>query len=183
MDILIILRRHIAAIAAVMVFANAAHASASLESAVKAAYLTKFGIFVDWPKNTFETPQSPIVLCVTGDDPFGPALDKVAEGQRIGPRTLIVRRLRMVTRDSGCDILYIAGSTDQSVNDALGAVSGTGVLTVTDSVPDAHDPGIVEFVVTENRVRFNIDADAAAQNGITISSHLLSLANAVRHKN
>jgi hypothetical protein len=88
--------------------------------------------------------------------------------------------MNVVSRDSGCEILYAGGSDAQSVDQALAAVSGTNVLTVTDSVPDAHAPGIVEFVVENNRVRFNIDNEAARRNGITISSHLLSLALNVR---
>ena len=174
----------IAAIAVcVMLFAPDAPASASLEYEVKAAYLSKFGIFVDWPKTAFDGPESPIVLCVAGDDPFGETLDKVVQGQHIGARGLVVRRLQAVTRDSGCDILYLGGSDPQFVNQALDAVNGTGVLTVTDSEHDAHAPGIVEFVIQDNRVRFNIDDEAAQRNGLTISSHLLSLALSVRHRN
>jgi hypothetical protein len=37
-------------------------------------------------------------------------------------------------------------------------------------------------VLKDNRVRFNIDEQAAAQNGITISAHLLGLALTVKAK-
>jgi len=166
-----------------MAFAPGASDSSMLEYQVKAAYLSKFGIFIDWPKTTFDTPQSPVVLCLVGADPFGDTLDKIVQGQHIGNRPVVIRRLKAVARDSGCTILYAGGSDEQSVDQALAAVNGLGVLTVTDSVPDSHAPGIVEFVVQDNRVRFNIDDQAAAKNGITISSHLLSLALNVRPRN
>lgn len=155
-------------------------ASVPLEYAVKAAYLSKFGIFVEWPDSAFESPQSPVVLCIAGSDPFDGTLDKIVQGQRIGNRRIIVRRMTAVSKESGCEILYAGGSDKQTIDQALAAVSGANVLTVTDSVPDAHAPGIVEFVVQDNRVRFNIDNEAARRNGITISSHLLSLALNVR---
>lgn len=169
-----------AAVFGAVLFGPCAFASVPLEYAVKAAYLSKFGIFVEWPNSAFESPQSPVVLCIAGADPFDGTLDKVVQGQRIGNRKIVVRRMKTVARDSGCEILYAGGSDQQSVDQALAEVSGANVLTVTDSVPDSHAPGIVEFVVQNNRVRFNIDNEAARRNGITISSHLLSLALNVR---
>ncbi|HEV2561849.1 MAG TPA: YfiR family protein [Rhizomicrobium sp.] len=172
----------VAAIVA-MAFAPQAPADTSLEYAVKAAYLSKFGIFVDWPKSAFETPQSPVVLCVAGQDPFDGTLDKVVEGQHIGEHPLTIRRMKTVTRNSGCDILYAGGSDEQPIDQALAAVNGTNVLTVTDTAGRGQAAGIVDFVIQNNRVRFNIDDRAAAQNGIIISSHLLSLALSVRPRN
>jgi hypothetical protein len=155
-------------------------ASASVEYSVKAAYLAKLGIFVQWPKAAFETPQSPVVLCVVGVDPFGDVLDKSVEGQHVGERPLVIRRLKTVNRDSGCTILFAGGSEEQSVDQALETVNGTGVLTVTDSAHDGRVAAIVDFVIQDGRVRFMIDDHAAAQNGIVVSSHLLGLALSVK---
>ena len=160
----------------------AAAAEPASEYAVKAAYLSKLGLFVEWPKSVFASPTSPVVVCVAGDNPFGDALDKVMEGQHIADHPIAVRYLRTVTRDAGCDILYVGSPDAKFVETALGAVSGTGVLTITDASRLAHGGGIVEFVVQDNRVRFNIDEQAASQNGITISAHLLSLALSVKAK-
>ncbi|MGH6971763.1 MAG: YfiR family protein, partial [Caulobacteraceae bacterium] len=45
----------------------------SLEYAVKATFLYKFGPFVAWPTATFASPRSPFAVCVFGEDPFGAA--------------------------------------------------------------------------------------------------------------
>ena len=37
---------------------------ASLEYAVKANFLYKFGPFVDWPATAFATPSSPFTICL-----------------------------------------------------------------------------------------------------------------------
>jgi hypothetical protein len=163
-----------------LIFAPDAPASASIEYSVKAAYLAKLGIFVEWPRSAFDGPQSPVVLCVAGTDPFGDSLDKIVEGQHVGERPIVIRRLNVVSRDSGCAILYAGGSEQQSVDQALAAVNGTGVLTVTD---DPRATAIVDFVIQDGRVRFTVDTGAAAQNGITVSSHLLGLALSVKPRN
>jgi hypothetical protein len=155
--------------------------SGSLEYAVKATYLYKFAAFVDWPSTAFASPTSPINVCVALYDPFGGLLDQAAAGQRVGERPIVVRRLAAVEPRSGCHILYLgAGAGVEAVAEALVAARGTPVLTVTDGERDPRAAGIVNFVIENNRVRFEIDDRAAAENGLTISSKLLSLAVFVR---
>ncbi len=151
----------------------------SLEYPVKATYLYKFAPFVTWPDSAFSAPNSPFVICVLGEDPFGPVLDQAVSTQRIGARALVIRRLERVDRGSGCQILYLGASRGQSEADALAAVRGAPVLTVTDAAR-SEPQGVIHFVVQDNRVRFQIDDQAAAQNGLMISSKLLSLAVSVR---
>jgi hypothetical protein len=151
------------------------------EYSVKAAYLAKFGAFVEWPDAAFAAPASPLVLCILGDNPFGGALDQTVGGQRIGQRPIEVRRLDKADRTSGCHILYLTGSRKQSIAEALRLVRGAPVLTVTD---DEHPgpPGVIHFTVRDNHVRFTIDADMAAQDHLNLSSKLLSVAVSVRNR-
>ena len=50
------------------------------------------------------------------------------------------------------------------------------MLTVTDAATDPAAKGIINFVIEDDRVRFEIDNSTAAAGGLTISSKLLSLA-------
>lgn len=148
---------------------------ASLEYPVKAAYLAKFAPFVDWPPGALASDASPFNICVVGRDPFGVLLDRAVAGQKIGAHPIVARRLPRAEDATGCQVLYIVGSKEQPVVDALRTLRGAPVLTVTDQAHgDAQ--GVIHFVIRENRVRFYIDADSASQNGLKISSKLLSLA-------
>jgi hypothetical protein len=161
--------------------AAAGGAPVASEYSVKAAYLYKFGAFVDWPPNAFGSASSPIVVCVVGDDPFGAVLDQTVGGQRIGQRAVEVRRMERIDRNPGCHILYIGGSRRQSVAEVLRNVQGAPVLTVTDGRRSGPQ-GIIDFTVSNNHVRFSVDPDAAARCGLTVSSKLLSVAVAVRNR-
>jgi hypothetical protein len=152
--------------------------SGSLEYPVKAAFLYKFGSFVTWPAPAFEAQGAPVVVCVLGDDPFGSQLDRLVSSATVGGRPLTVRRLARVGPESGCHILYVGGSQAQPAAEALRAVAGVPVLTVTDEARGGAR-GAVHFVVRQNRVRFEIDPAAAARNGLQVSSKLLNLALAV----
>jgi hypothetical protein len=151
---------------------------ASLEYPIKATYLYKFAPFVTWPESAFDSPNSPFVMCIVGEDPFGPLLDQAVAGQRVGQHAIIVRRLQKVDKGASCHILFVGASRGQTAADVLALVKGAPVLTVTDSV--GANASVIQFVVQDNRVRFRIDGQAAAQNGLVISSKLLSLALAPR---
>jgi uncharacterized protein DUF4154 len=166
----------------VLLPARTATADESLEYGVKAAFLYKFGFYVEWPATAFATPASPINLCIAGsEDPFGSALEKAGSGESVNGRSIIVRRIKIVERVSGCHILYIGVAQAHQSAQILDAVRGSNVLTVSDA-GGSGSAGIIDFVIVNNRVRFNIDDEAAAQNGLVISSKLMSLALNIKRR-
>lgn len=166
------------ALAAVVALLPAAHAwGAGMEQAVKATYLYKFAPFVEWPTSAFASAASPFNICVLGADPFGPTLDTAVNGQRIDAHPVTVTRLQKVDGASRCHVLYLGASRTQTLQEALWAVRGKPVLTVSEQ---ANAGAIIRFVIKENRVRFDIDTTAAAANGVTLSSRLLALANSIK---
>ena len=50
------------------------------------------------------------------------------------------------------------------------------MLTVTDNATDPAATGIINFLIVDDHVRFDINNSTAAAGGLTISSKLLSLA-------
>jgi hypothetical protein len=172
-EILMLRRAIILSILAALATPAGAAPDPAPEYQVKAAFLFKFGDFIDWPRAAFAAPDSPAVVCVLGEDPFGENLDKTVAGKRIGDRTIMVRRVTRVGDSAGCHILFIAPKQDTPAT--MSALRGTNVLTVTDAAP-ATNAGIINFVIKDNHVRFEIDDAAASANGLGISSKLLSLA-------
>ena len=174
-------RRAAALAAAVLAALGPGPASAQPhEDSVKAAYLTKFDPFVEWPPVHRPPAGGPVVLCVAGDDPLGRDLDQIATGAGAAGRTITVRRMATLEAADGCHILYAAGTARQSAADMLRAVGAAPVLTVTDASRGGAGQGIIHFVVKDNRVRFHVDDEAAARQGIVLSSKLLSLAVSVK---
>jgi hypothetical protein len=150
-----------------------AWADTSLEYAVKAAYLTKFVPFIDWPDASFASANAPVAICILGADPFGATIDK-SVGAATGGRPLAIRRIPTADAATGCQIVYTSDAQ------ALDALQGKPLVTVTDSDSPTH--GIISFMTLDNHVRFDIDDAMAEKNGIRISSKLLELAHTVTRK-
>lgn len=166
----------VVALAASLVAASAR--AQPVDYQVKAAFLVKFAPFVDWPEGVLPA-RSPLVVCVVGEDPFGPALTAMARSGALG-RAVVARRLPAIDRGSGCHVAYLAGGGRQTPADGLREVAGAPVLTITDEAAPGTAQGVIHFMVRDRRVRFAIDQGAARRQRLVLSSKLLSLAVTVK---
>ncbi len=151
----------------------------SIEAAVKATYLYKFAPFVEWPDFAVTPASAPIEICVLADPAFVALVARASIGQTANGHPFAVVHPANLATAGNCRILFAAGNDLEIIGEELAAVRGKPVLTITD-VNGAGPHGIVNFVLRDGRVRFEIDLAQAARSGIAISSKLLSLAVAVR---
>jgi len=150
------------------------------EYQIKAAFLYNFVKFVKWPAEAFGDDNAPIIVGVVGEDPFGVALVESVEGRIVRGRELVIRRFKGVQDLDFFHILFISSSERARLSQILESLTGSSVLTVGEMAQFAELGGIINFTVQKNKIRFEINVDAAEQAGLQISSQLLRLAKIVR---
>lgn len=155
-----------------------AQASAPSEYQVKAAFLFHFGQFVDWPAEAFQGASAPLTYCTLGEDLFRGALEASLNGKSIGSHPLKIRHLKQTREAAGCQVLFL-GLEEKSIGETLERLKGQPVLTVGDSEQFAQEGGMIGFCLEDNKVRFEINLDAAEEAGLKISARLLALAKKV----
>jgi uncharacterized protein DUF4154 len=148
---------------------------------VKAVYLYNFGKFVEWPAAAVARDES-FAICVLGRDPFGASLDATLAGEKIDNRQLVARRITNSRDAAACRILFISSSESSRVKDILATVDGVGVLTVSELPGFTSSGGMIQFVLKDNKVRFEVNLTAAEKAGLTLSSQLLKVATEVRRE-
>lgn len=154
-------------------------AQAADEYQVKAAFILNFARFVDWPNDAFGDGGA-LVVGVVGDDPFGGALDRL-NGNAVNGRHLRIRRLRWDDNLRACQILFVSASEGKHLGKILESVRGGSVLTIGELPQFNQAGGIIKFVIQDNKVRFEINAGAAGQARLRISSKLLALSKGGRN--
>jgi hypothetical protein len=145
------------------------------EYQVKAVFLFNFAQFVDWPASAFPQSQTPLVIGVLGQDPFGPYLDETVRGERVNNRPLTVRRYRRVEEIQTCHVLFISGSEADRMDQILASLKYRKILTVADAEGAAGARVMIRFVNQQNKIRLRINAEASRAANLTISSKLLRL--------
>ena len=150
------------------------------EYRLKAAFIFRFPDYVDWPDTAFPSPDSPFTIGILGADTFAEGLLKTVSGRKVDNRPLVVRRLRRGESVAGLQVLFI-GATENA-REVLGPLKGQPVLTVTESEQAFVQGSMVNFVVVEDKVRFDVALTPAEQANLKISARLLSVARKVESR-
>jgi hypothetical protein len=141
---------------------------------VEAAYLFDFGKFVAWPPGAQS--ESTFLICILGQDPFGPVLDRTIAGETLKGRPVQDKRIARPEDASGCSILYISSSEFGRLSKILSVIQEAPVLTVSD-IPDfVQQGGMIQFVLRDGRVRFEVNLAPTQSHGLSMSSELLKVA-------
>ena len=151
------------------------------EYLVKAAFIYRFALFVEWPSEAFNEPKSPLRLCILGEDPFGNAIETI-EGQMIKSHKLSVKLCKTITEAKECHILFISDSERENLRQILNHIEGLHLLTITETPEAAQKGVIINLIKVGDKVRFEINLDAAERSNLKIRSQLLSLAKIIREK-
>ena len=149
------------------------------EYQIKAAFLYNFTQFVEWPTNAFPDATAPLTIGILGNDPFGDALADIVRGEKVNGHPLAIKHFRRTEEISACHLLFIGQSEARRVEEILGGLKDRNILTVGESEGFAKSGGMIRFVTEKNKIRLRINANAAKNASLTVSSKLLKLAEIV----
>lgn len=153
----------------------------SREYQLKAVFLFNFTQFVDWPANAFENAQSPLVIGVIGDNPFGAYLAQTVSGEKINGHPLTVQYYKDEEEIKSCHILFINVNETKKLEQVEETVKGKNILTVSDHPDFLKQGGMIRFVTNNNKIKLQINMEACKESKMVLSSKLLRLAEIVKN--
>lgn len=151
----------------------------SAEVRIKAAFLYKFSAFIEWPPETFAQPDSPFVIGVVGAEALADELGRVVAQRTVNGRSVVVRKLTRGAPLTGLQMLFVGGREASRLAEVLRAARGRPTLTVTESEDEQAPGSVINFVLVDDKVRFDVALDAAQAGNLRISSRLLAVARKV----
>lgn len=167
---------------ALLSFAQAG-AALPTEYEVKAALLYKFAKFVEWPEGAFADRETPVGVCVLGAHALRRALDLISE-QTIQGRRIMIWPLNNESKlPNDCHLAFIGEDKAYQLAAALRKFADQPVLTVGDAPGFTKSGGVLGLRTVENKIRFEINLDAADKAGLVISSQVLNLATVLPRRN
>jgi YfiR/HmsC-like len=166
------------AVAAFAATTAPASPQAATADEVKAAFLFNFVKFVEWPIDAAPL-GTPLVAGVLGNDAIEEALRSTVRGKAIDGRPLAVKRLSGDDDVTSIHLLFVGAREKTRVADLLRRVHGVSVLTVSDADRFCQAGGVIGLLMDDNRVRFDVNLDAADRGRLKVSSKLLALARVV----
>ncbi len=171
-----------------------AQAETEMEYQKKADYSYNFIKFVDWPAVAFDGNQITVGIIGKGPPPCSfdtlkgrkaknkvvsvrqfPSFEKFLKSGKAGEKA-INEQMESIKK---CHLLFICSSESNYVKDILSRLRYTNILTVSETENFLQEGGIINFIVEDKKVRFEINLDASNEANLKISSRLLQIARKV----
>jgi hypothetical protein len=143
------------------------------EYEVKAVFLYNLAKFIEWPDKALDD-ASTLTLYILGDDPFGIYLDAI-KGKSIKGKSIDIKLIDSPDALKSTGILFISSSEKEQLRDILKRIFNRPILTVGDTQSFARAGVMINFYIENNKIRFEINTDAAKVAGLKISSNLLKM--------
>jgi hypothetical protein len=150
------------------------------EYQVKATYLYDFSRFVEWPEQSADSRSGPFLICVLGQNPFGRTLNDLVANENIGGKSVVAKQVNTADDAAGCRVVFISFSEEAHLKQILASLNSSSALTVSDLPRFTERGGMIQFVLENNHVRFQVNIETAKHAGIAMSSELLKLAVGIR---
>jgi hypothetical protein len=162
--------------------ASGAAAAPTPEYLIKAAYLYNFALFVEWPADAFASQHAPLTIGIVGTDPFDVALDRTIQDKRVNGRPVVIKRLQWHQDLRQSHILFVGASEEARMPEIAARLQGQPILLVGETPDFARHVGTIGFAIDDNKVKLEVNLEAAKRARLNISAKLLKVARIVRSR-
>lgn len=147
------------------------------EYALKAEFLERFTRFVEWPAGSaVRDATTPFVIGVYRTNPFGSLLEQIGASRRIKGKPVEVRIVSTPGEAEKCALLFIPATESRQLGAILAQTVDKPILTVSEVAGAAERGVLVNFYISEDNLRFEINDAAVKRSGLDFSARLLKLA-------
>jgi YfiR/HmsC-like len=122
----------------------------------------------------------PFTIAVAGAEPIAAELAKAVSGRTINERPVAVRRVRPGDSLSGVQILFIGRPENARLAMWAQSAQQHSTLIVTEWDGALAQGSMINFMMSDQRVRFEVALDAAEKSKLKLSSRLLAVALQIR---
>jgi len=155
-------------------FIPLANAAETSEYRLKVAFLYNFIAYTRWPEQSFDR----LTICIHGDDPFGDNVQHL-RSNKVNGTDLVVQYTKHVSEFSDCQAIFISRSAWGNLESILIHLKNKPVLTISDDINAARQGVMINMMITEDKINFNVNLNAARNANLEISAQLLRLAKEV----
>jgi hypothetical protein len=148
---------------------------------LKAAYVLNFVRLVKWESVPGQEDNSELSVCVLGNSDFSNAVRLIATGKVVGTRSISVR-LNPNPDSAHCRVVIVDATQYPVARHALNAIRNAPVLSIGNGSGLIEMGGMIELIVEQRRVQFDVSLEAVQRTGLDMSSRLLQLSRNLRRR-
>jgi hypothetical protein len=153
-------------------FFSRAHAQDEVNYSVHANIIYYFTKYIEWPsfKKTGD-----FVIGIVGETPLYDELKKAVAGKKVGEQNIVVKKFSSSAPVFDCQILFISDAASGNISKIVTATANDPVLLVSETKGLARKGSCINFRISNEKLKLEINKDNIQQRGLAIASELLQL--------
>ncbi len=144
----------------------------------KSVFTLNFIRYVGWNESS---KQGDFVIGVLKGSSIAKFLKQQSAGKKFGFQDVVIKEFNSVDEVGKCQVLYVSSSINYSRHSAtLVGKIGKGALIITETEGATANGSVINFVIRDNNLKFEISETNAQKQGLSISSKLSNMAAAIK---
>lgn len=160
--------------------AHSSDAATSREYQLKAAFVYNFTKFIEWPPQSFSDANAPIVIGVLGETPLATELEQLIRDRKVNGHAILLKKIHSAADAASTHLLFVSTTEDAQFASWRADIETRAIVTVGESASFAQNGGTINFLLQDDKVRFEISTALVERTGLRISAQLQKLAASAR---
>jgi hypothetical protein len=141
---------------------------------IKAVYIYNFTRYFEWPSNMRE---GNFIICTVGTNTgITNELNKLAAQKMVGNQKIEIKSATTISDAGKANMIFLLGENSSLLKDAMNQYKGKGTLVITEKTGMAKAGSVINFIIQENKQKFELNTASAQKTGLKVSSNLKDLA-------
>ncbi len=138
---------------------------------IHAVFLYNFTKYVQWPT---ANQAGDFVIGVVGNSPIYDELTKIMTGKTAGSQKIVIKKFKNADDVGSCHMLFVPSNI--SFESVQAKLSGKPTLLITEKPGLAQKGSNINFVIKDNKWRFELNENSTRSSGLKVASELAKLA-------
>lgn len=156
-----------------LLFIGIGNSAMSQIAKFKALYIYNICKYVEWPENNGS--ENFTIAIIGNDMELISSIQSITNGKTLANKKIIVKKIKDVNASKNCNVLFFVKGKEEQIG-VYNDVAKNGLFIA--EKQGALDKGAaINFFLDNNKLKFDLKAESATNNGLLVSGGLESLAS------
>jgi len=145
----------------------------------KSLFTLNFIRYIGWPE---EAKQGDFVIGVLKNSEMAEQLKSNTVGKNFGYQKIIIKEFKSIEDVTDCQILFVSEYINFTKHSEILSqkLNKNNSLIITEDKGAISNGSMINFVIIDNKLKFEVSAENAEKYGLKFSNNLLAMKNAIK---
>jgi len=139
---------------------------------MQAAFIYNFTLLVNWPASST---SGDFVIAVVGKSPINKELEDMSKQKKTGNQTIVIKQILSAAEVGNAQMVYIPNISKGKIAEIVSKTASSPTLVVTETAGASTSGSIINFVLVDEKLRFEVNEGKATAKGLKLAANLLKL--------